>query len=52
MKIKVYSRFLLTTSVVLNICVKNKWWGTADRIIKFRKNHIAKTLRKQLTSKQ
>lgn len=51
MKIKVYDSVLITSSHVLNICVKNKWWGIAQKVINFRKNHVAKTLRKKLSNK-
>ena len=48
MKLKVYTRFLNLTSFLLNICVKRQMWDYAAKIIEFRKNHIAKTLRVEL----
>lgn len=48
MKIKVYTRFLNMTSFLLNICVKKQKWNYANKIIEFRKKHIAKTLRCKL----
>lgn len=40
-----YKISLVTTSSILNICVKNKLWILADKIILIRKKYIATKLR-------
>jgi hypothetical protein len=45
MKVKMYNFALTGTTVLLNTCIVLKQWKYAEKIVSFRKNHIAKKLR-------
>ena len=46
MRIKIYSRAISFTSIMLNACIKAQWWKIAESLTKFRKNHLALPMRK------
>jgi hypothetical protein len=50
MKIIFLSKTINVTSYFLRVCIKNKWWDQANKIIEFRKKELACRMRKKLTS--
>jgi hypothetical protein len=46
MRIKIYSRAISFTSIILNACIKAQWWKMAKSLTEFRKNHLALPMRK------
>ena len=45
MKVKLYSKAISFTSVLLNICIKNEWWRMVKKITEFRKTRLAPHMR-------
>lgn len=48
MKVKIYSKAINFTSVLVNICVKAHWWDMVKTLTEFRKKQLALPLRKML----
>lgn len=45
MRVKLLSVALNWTTNLLNICISLRQWGYAEKLVLFRKKHIAKNLR-------
>ena len=46
MRIKIYSRAISFTSIMLNACIKAEWWKMVKYLTEFRKNRLALPMRK------
>jgi hypothetical protein len=46
MRFKLFSRLIDLTSHVVNLAIKLRWWSLVNKLVNFKKKHIAANARK------